>query len=153
MHNKFVLLCNFLLVLMTFAVVGLPINAQSGDIIYKPFNPSFGGNPLNSGHFRGLAEAQKQENAFGSSGGSSLSGSNGLTNAQRFISSLESRLLSNLSRQVADAIFGENPQDSGRVVFGDTEVTFVRGAETIQLIIIDPEAGETRIEVPILQVQ
>ncbi len=124
------------------------VPAAASDLIYRPINPSFGGNPLNSAHLRALAESQKGD---GSSSLGSSTASSSLSNAQRFISSLESRLLSNLSRQVADAIFGDNPQDSGRVVFGETEVTFLRGLETIQLTITDPETGVTRIEVPILQ--
>lgn len=130
-------------------VAGTAAPATASDLIYRPINPSFGGNPLNSGHLRGLAESQKnfdEETA-------SLSTSSTQTNAERFVSSLESRLLSALSSQVADAIFGDNPQDAGTVVFGDTTVTFVRGLETISLTITDPETGVTEIEVPILQVQ
>jgi curli production assembly/transport component CsgF len=116
----------------------------AGDLVYQPINPSFGGSPLMSGHLRALADMQKpQPEPIETEPENS---------AERFVRSLESRLMSSLAQQVSNAIFGETPQDAGTVTFGDTEVTFVRGLENISLTITDPEAGETRIEVPILQV-
>lgn len=34
--------------------------AQATEIVYQPVNPSFGGNPLNSGHLQNLANSQNR---------------------------------------------------------------------------------------------
>jgi curli production assembly/transport component CsgF len=84
--------------------------AFAGDLVYTPIDPSFGGNPFNSAHLLGIANAQnkfKDPNA-------STSGSQ----ADIFARQLQSRLLSALSSQITDAIFGENAQEHGIVNFG-----------------------------------
>src|SRR5687768_2330768 len=41
------------------AVMAIPLSpAMSQDIVYQPINPSFGGNPFNSAHLLGIANAQ-----------------------------------------------------------------------------------------------
>jgi len=57
----------------------------------------------------------------------------------RFVRSLQSRLLSSLSTQVANAIFGEDAQDEGRIVFGDQTIEFVRTLDGIQLTITEAD--------------
>jgi curli production assembly/transport component CsgF len=56
---------------------------------------------------------------------------------------LEGRLLSALSAEVTQAIFGDDPQQSGTVEFGDTTITFDRTAGAITLNIIDALDGTT----------
>lgn len=66
---------------------------------------------------------------------------------------MQSRLLSSLSSEVVDAIFGDNPQDSGTVVFGTTEISFDRGVDSIELVLTDTVDGTvTEISVPQLVV-
>ena len=66
-----------------------------------------------------------------------------------FVRQLEGRLLSALSAEVTQAIFGDDPQDSGTVEFGDTTITFDRTPEAITLDIIDALDGtSTTITVP-----
>lgn len=131
--------------------------AMSGPLVYTPVNPSFGGNPLNSSHLMGLASAQRTATASDANndegGGSGDPGSTpGSSDADLFVRQLQGRLLSALASQVTEAIFGENPQDSGTVQFGDTTVTFVRTLDSIELTIEDAN-GETKIIVPQLVVQ
>ena len=89
-------------------------------------NPSFGGNPGNSGS---------------GGGGGTTDGRD--TRADLFVRQLEGRLLSALSAQVTEAIFGDTPQDQGTVEFGDTTITFNRTPEAITLDIIDAVNGTT----------
>ncbi|WP_439816941.1 curli assembly protein CsgF [Zavarzinia sp. CC-PAN008] len=123
--------------------------SQAGDLVYTPINPSFGGSPLNSAHLQSLATAQRTATAGRSAATDGLGGSTGggSTDADLFVRQLQSRLLSALASQVTDAIFGENPQDSGTVRFGDTTVTFERTLDSIRLVIEDPN-GITEIVVP-----
>ncbi len=134
-------------------------SAQAGNLVYTPIDPSFGGNPLNSSHLLSVAGAQRNATASDANTSSSSStggttGSSGLSNAQLFVQQLEGRLLSALASQVTDAIFGSNPQESGKVIFGDTTVTFSRTVGSIHLDIYNALDGTTTtIEVPQLQIQ
>jgi curli production assembly/transport component CsgF len=121
------------------AAVASPAVAQ--DIVYQPIDPSFGGNPFNSAHLLGIANAQNgyKDPAVGQ------------TNSQAdvFARQLQSRLLSALSSQIVDAIFGENPQESGTISFGGQTINFVRSLTEVTLTITDDGTGEvTTIVIP-----
>ena len=117
------------------------VPAAAQDIVYAPVNPSFGGNPFNSAHLLGIANAQ---NDFRDPKASSNS-----SQADIFSRQLQSRLLSALSSQIVDAIFGENPQQSGTIQFGGQTISFVRGLTEVTLTINDDGTGEvTTIVVP-----
>lgn len=118
-----------------------PMPALAQDITYQPVDPSFGGNPFNSAHLLGIANAQnkyKDPNAANTS-----------SQADIFARQLQSRLLSALSSQITDAIFGDNPQQHGTISFGGQTITFDRGLENVTLTISDDGTGEvTTIVVP-----
>jgi curli production assembly/transport component CsgF len=115
----------------------------AADMIYKPINPSFGGDPFNSNHLQALANAQNQFSATAKS--------NSQSNSERFLSMLETRLYSSLASQVADAIFGDNAQQSGTIVFSDQQIAFFNTGTEIQLTITDFSTGQvTNITVPTL---
>lgn len=129
-------------------------HAFGGDLVYTPVNPSFGGNPLNSQHLLGTANAQREATASDAEIDDLLAGGDGSVdegdrNAELFVRQLEGRLLSALAGQVTDAIFGDTPQENGTVTFGDTEVTFNRTLDSISLTISDFTDGSvTEIVVP-----
>jgi len=124
------------------AVVLLATPGSAQDLTYQPVNPSFGGNPFNSAHLLGIANAQNNYRDPRSTTGSS-------SQADIFARQLQSRLLSALSSQIVDAIFGENPQQSGTIRFGGQTIEFVRGLEDVTLTITNDASGEvTTIVVP-----
>lgn len=124
------------------AVVLLAVPGSAQDLTYQPVNPSFGGNPFNSAHLLGIANAQNNYRDPRSTAGSG-------TQADIFARQLQSRLLSALSSQIVDAIFGENPQQSGTIRFGGQTIEFVRGLEDVTLTITNDASGEvTTIVVP-----
>ncbi|WP_245418391.1 curli assembly protein CsgF [Cohaesibacter intestini] len=137
-----------------FVLVGIlaatgPVGAA--ELTYTPVNPSFGGNALNSSHLISTANAQRTATASdaNSNASNNTTSSSSSTSADLFVRQLEGRLLSALASQVTEAIFGDNPQDSGTVTFGDTEITFNRGTDSISLVITDFTDGTvTEIEVP-----
>lgn len=115
--------------------------ALAGDLVYTPINPSFGGNPFNSSHLLGIANAQ---NKFKDP--DSLSNS---SQADIFARQLQSRLLSALSSQIVDAIFGENAQNDGTIEFGGQTISWVRDLDQVTLTITNDGTGEvTTIQVP-----
>lgn len=116
----------------------------AGDLIYKPINPNFGGNPFNDGILLGTANAQNSFEAPEES----------VDPTARFVQSLQSRLFSGLARQVEDAIFGDDPQESGTFTVGSQQVSFERGLEFITLEISNLNDGSiTLVEVPAIEVE
>ncbi|HZF44639.1 MAG TPA: curli assembly protein CsgF [Sphingomonadaceae bacterium] len=117
------------------------VPAQAQDLTYEPINPSFGGNPFNSSHLLGIANAQNDYRDPRSASNSSQ--------ADVFARQLQSRLLSALSSQIVSAIFGDNPQESGTIRFGGQTIVFVRGLDAVTLTITNDETGEvTEIVIP-----
>lgn len=115
--------------------------ASAQDMVYQPLDPSFGGNPFNSAHLLGIANAQ---NTY-----KDPSAATSNSQADVFARQLQSRLLSALSSQIVDAIFGENPQQSGTISFGGQTIKFDRGLEEVTLVISNDDTGEaTTIVVP-----
>jgi curli production assembly/transport component CsgF len=119
--------------------ISVPASAQ--DLTYEPVNPSFGGNPFNSAHLLGIANAQNDfKDPKAKEAGSQ---------ADIFARQLQSRLLSALSSQIVDAIFGENPQEHGTIKFGGQTIEFTRGLDEVTLTITDDATGEvTTIVIP-----
>ena len=121
-------------------IAAIPAAAQ--DIVHEPISPTFGGNPFNSNHILGVANAQ---NDFRDPRARATN-----SQADIFARQLQSRLLSALSSQIVDAIFGENPQESGTISFGGQTIEFFRSLESVTLVIRNDETGEeTRIVVPL----
>ncbi|UAB78074.1 curli assembly protein CsgF [Erythrobacter sp. SCSIO 43205] len=116
--------------------------AMAQDLVHQPISPTFGGNPFNSNHILGIANAQNKTtdpNAVDRNDQSSI-----------FARQLESRLLSALSSQIVDAIFGENPQEQGTITFGGQTIEFFRSLDEVTLVIRDDNTGEeTRIVIPL----
>lgn len=125
-------------------VITLSYPAIASDLVYSPINPSFGGNPFNSAHLLGVANSinkYKDPSATTSS-----------DPAAQFLRTLQSRLLSTLASQITEVIFGENSQESGLIKFGDQEISFVRGPDSVTLTISDMATGSvSEIVVPLLQ--
>jgi len=117
-------------------LVGAGSLATAQELVYTPVNPSFGGNPFNSAHLLGIANAQ---NDFEAPRDEEVA----TTQADLFLRQLQSRLLSGLAADVTDAIFGNDPQDSGVVSFGGQTISFVRGLDSVTITIDDADLGTT----------
>ncbi|WP_193059248.1 curli assembly protein CsgF, partial [Halomonas sp. 3A7M] len=80
----------------TFIVlIGISVHAQSGDLIYKPINPSFGGDPFTGSYLLGKAQSQDTNTDPNARRGQTLS------STERLLQSLESRLISQLISDVS----------------------------------------------------
>lgn len=124
------------------AGLSFAFNAQAQDLVHEPISPTFGGNPFNSNHILGTATAQNDYRDPRAASSSSQ--------ADIFARQLQSRLLSSLSSQIVDAIFGDNPQESGTISFGGQTIEFFRSLDSVTLTIRNDETGEeTKIVVPL----
>jgi curli production assembly/transport component CsgF len=118
------------------------VPAVGQDVVYRPISPTFGGNPFNSNHVLGVANANNDTR--------DPRAANSNSQADIFARQLQSRLLSALSSQIVDAIFGDNPQEQGTISFGGQTIEFFRSLDEVTLVIRNDETGEeTRIVVPL----
>ncbi|MEO0995419.1 MAG: curli assembly protein CsgF [Pseudomonadota bacterium] len=122
-------------------------NVIAQELVYQPINPSFGGDPFNSSHLLSIANIDRpdppqDETGFGAADESSQ--------ADFFVRQLESRILSRLSQDITDAIFGPDAEPSGTFQFDDTTIAFETLLDgTVQIEIADlTTGGVTQIDVP-----
>lgn len=85
----------------------LPLQANAGELIYKPLNPSFGGDPFMGTYLLGKAQSQDTNTD------PNIRGIESLSSTERLIQSLESRLISQLISDVGSGDIGEGSFDSG----------------------------------------
>lgn len=114
--------------------------ASAQQQVYTPINPSFGGNPFNSSHLLGIANAQNN-----------FKDPNAPSNSQSdvFARQLQSRLLAALSNNIVNAIFGPNAQDNGTIDFGGQTISWTRELDQVIVTITDDTSGQsTTINVP-----
>lgn len=71
------------------------------------------------------------------------------TTLARFIRNVESRVYAQLSRQLVDNLFGENPSQSGSIELLGSTITFESDGEMVTLTITDADGNTTEITVPI----
>ena len=125
--------------------------AGASELVYRPINPGFGGNPFNAEYLLGAAGAIDATDGSNDDdrrivGGQSVQ--------DQFLRTLQATLLNSVARQVGDAIFGENAREEGTFRFDDQVVSFTRGLEAIQITLLDTTTGETtEISVPTLRVE
>ena len=129
---------------MVMMASGTELAAQS--LVYKPINPSFGGDSFNSSHLLSIAEIDRPDPPQDST----AFGLEGQSQADAFAQQLESRILSRLSADITDAIFGEGAEPSGVFQFEDLTISFERLLDDSVLIdIADTGTGAvTNITVP-----
>ena len=132
------------LALASLIAIGSPTASAAG-LIYRPVNPSFGGNALNSGHLLSIANAEKPTKKTETPTRATQS------STDRFKQILQSRLLSSLAFDVTEMIFGEDAQESGEIVFDGLNITFDNSGDEVSITIFDESTGElTEIVVPTL---
>lgn len=112
---------------------------HASELRYKPVNPSFGGSSFNSSHLFATADAnnhykEPREN---------------YNSIENFSRTITNSLLSRISSEISEQIYGENAQDSGTFLIGDTKVDFNRQDGQIFVNINDLGTGATTtVEIP-----
>ena len=71
------------------------------------------------------------------------------SNSQRFLNNFESRVYAQLSKQLVESLFGEDPQSDGTFNLGDDVVTYTSDGVTITLTITSPDGTTTTISIPV----
>lgn len=121
--------------------------ALAGELVYRPISPGFGGSPFNTDYVFGTAERAKS-NPNGNQNNSRFDTNR--STLQNFTSTLQARLLNQISDDVVTAIFGEDARDQGRFEVAGTVIEFARNGDTVNLVITDTANGQsTTIDVPV----
>lgn len=71
------------------------------------------------------------------------------TNLQKFLNNFESRVYAQLSTQLVNNLFGENPQNSGTVTIEGNTIQYIKTVDTISLIVTGADGAITQVEIPI----
>ena len=71
------------------------------------------------------------------------------TTLARFIRNLESRIYAQLSRQLVENLFGENPSTEGTIELEGNTISYTSDGEIITLTITDADGNVTVIQLPI----
>ena len=119
---------------------------------YQFSNPSFSGNGFSNHALaieqtlqRNRASIKEDEEAAIREAERELENSN----TQKFIRNVESRIYAQISKELVERIFGENPENEGSISIGDSTVSYVNNGDTVTLTIISFDGSTTTIEVPI----
>ena len=120
-------------------LVSVPLGEQvwADELVYRPINPAFGGNPLNSSYLLSTAESQRpQKHTVKQSP------------LQRFADNIEASLLNRISQRISDAILGENAQNKGNFTVGGTNINFERVGDEVKINVTGPD-GTVTLQVPV----
>lgn len=124
----------------TILSAAMPLHAS--EIRHQFINPSFGGNPLYGSYLLSNADRQNGHEEP----------TTDRSNGQSFSSTITSSLLNRIAFNIADQIYGENAQTSGRFVIDDTLLEFNRVNNQVVVEITNSTTGETTtIELPVTE--
>lgn len=131
--------------MLLLAIVAGRVQGQA--LIYRPVNPSFGGNTFNYAWMLSSATAQDKTKDPTSVRTSTTTNSSQST-LNNFAESLQRQLLSRITSDVISKQFGESSLKPGTYSFGDYQVEITNGVDGIQIRIVDTKGGETTVTVP-----
>ena len=136
--------------MFTLSVVALNVNASP--IVHEFKNPSFSGIGA-SAHFLTVDEQEtKRRDELAEKIQSELEEiereiENSTLN--KFLNNLQSRIFSNLSRDISDMLFSEDGGTGGTIELEGNSISFSNDGEYITLTVIDQNGNITTVKIPI----
>lgn len=70
------------------------------------------------------------------------------SNLNKFLNNVEARIYAEMSKQLVDAIFGDNPSSSGSIELGGNTIEYSNDGVNVYLTITDENGNSTDITVP-----
>ncbi len=144
--------CWFCILFWCLFVVFFSINSLADEVVFKFKSPSFNGNNTSS-HYLTI---ENQEHSRKLSLKAELKALQDQierdkenTTLARFIRNLESRIYAQLSRQLVENLFGENPSSEGTIELEGNTITYSSDGVYITLTIVDANGETTIITLPI----
>ena len=71
------------------------------------------------------------------------------TNVNKFLANLESRIYAELSKQISDKLFGEDPQTSGTLDLLGNNIQYEMTDENVKLVVNQADGSTTIVDIPI----
>ena len=71
------------------------------------------------------------------------------SNVNKFLANLESRIYAELSKQISDKLFGENPQTSGTVDLLGNTIAYEMTDDKVTLNVTQEDGTFTKVEIPV----
>lgn len=71
------------------------------------------------------------------------------SNLNKFLRNFESRVYAELSKQLSEQLFGDDPQESGTIEILGNTIAYVTTDDTVTLTVTDADGTVTIIEIPV----
>lgn len=124
-------------------VLGVFINSNAQDLVYKPKNPAFGGDTFN---YQWLLSSAESQNDFKED---TKTGFEQKSELERFKENLNNQLLNKISNSLFENQFGDKGISEGSYVFGSLAVDIYPSNLGLVVDILDTDTGEqTQIFIP-----
>ena len=140
--------------LLIIATLILTTNNSSAELVHQFRSPSFNGIGYsshvqtieNTERIRKDAEAAKILQLAKDAAAEAKN-----TNLQKFLNNFESRVYAQLSSQLVNSLFGENPQNAGTVQLEGNRITYNKSNDAINLTVVGQDGSVTEINIPVGQ--
>jgi curli production assembly/transport component CsgF len=141
---------------LTVALLLLSSNLSLAEQVYSFKSPSFNGIGYSS-HVQTIENTEKTrkdaiEAAKIQAAKDAAAAANN-TNLQKFLNNFESRVYAQLSTQLVNNLFGENPQNSGTVTIEGNTIQYTKTADMISLSVTGADGNLTQVQIPIGQLK
>ena len=124
--------------------MGLIWQSHAGELVYRPINPSFGGDPFNGTPLLNAAIAQDDNEDPDAQAGSTFG------SVESFADSIDRAILNRLALELVNQAFGEDEIGDGTFNTGLNTITVQTGAASTLVTIVDNATGEvTVVEIPL----
>lgn len=128
------------------------VNANADELVHNFKNPSFNGIGYSS-HILTMENQEKtrREKIKAERKADIAAAERDAYNStlNKFLRNFESRIYSQLSRELVNQLFGEEASENGEFVIEGTTITYTNDGDIITLTTLDPNGNLTTIEVPI----
>ena len=126
--------------------------AKSDELVHTFKNPSFNGVGY-SAHLLTIENQEKSRkeklNAEKEAELAATERDDYNSTLNKFLRNFESRVYSQLSRELVNQLFGEEASESGEIELQGTLITYTNDGDNITLTTTDPNGNLTSIEIPI----
>ena len=140
--------------LSTIAILILVANNSNAELVHQFRSPSFNGIGYSS-HVQTIENTERTrrdaESARILQAAKDAAAEAKNTNLQKFLNNFESRVYAQLSSQLVNSLFGENPQNTGTVQLEGNRITYSKSNDEINLTVVGQDGSVTEINIPVGQ--
>ena len=145
-------ICYGCLAFWMFFVMFLSLNTIADEMVFKFNSPSFSGIGTSSHYLTIQNQEFNRKEALKAEIKAlqdQIARDKENTTLARFIRNLESRIYAQLSRQLVENLFGENPSTEGTIELEGNTISYTSDGDIITLTITDADGNVTVIQLPI----